>query len=293
MSTNDFSVDMMSTHSSDDEPDSEEMKRQLDEKRRQKEEMKRQLEEMKRQLEEKDRQLEEKDRQAKEFQSKLVAQPQDTIASIETTSTSTTPRKGVSVGTTDSARIDLGLPFSSTRSDHLLENAIDQIITEHIDYAKKKEEDPNYGNDDFHKARIAAPFQCLFQSAGYGKTRLMLEFARKYRHKVVYLLCKDLENWKVPEAVKYILRIESDDEGILEREWEKFLLCIKAAVKDVTDLNDDLYSSQITEDFKFGDFYTKVSYTSRKNHLRKNRRCVDLRRLRQQNLSISGTTQIH
>ena len=104
-----------------------------------------------------------------------------------------------------------------------------------------------------------APFIFLLQSTGYGKTRAVIELAKK--RSVVYLIWKSLDgSWQVPPILNTV-REEVEravDRPKKEKIWIKFIEAIKHVIQN-TGLNaSKLYDSQITEEGALGDFYEKV-----------------------------------
>mmetsp|Transcript_10059 Transcript_10059/g.22045 ORF Transcript_10059/g.22045 Transcript_10059/m.22045 type:complete len:765 (+) Transcript_10059:214-2508(+) len=135
-----------------------------------------------------------------------------------------------------------------------LDKALDAIVEEHQDARQECE----------HKSFAAAPFLCVLQSTGYGKTRAILRLAETKKKKVVYFLMKNLNgSWQVPQVITSFLnslRESSADEYLMERKWIKFLNAVKQSVEQGKfDDSKALYNAQVTEEGAFGDFYHGLS----------------------------------
>eukprot|EP00980_Cylindrotheca_fusiformis_P011015 scaffold2533_cov137-Cylindrotheca_fusiformis.AAC.3 len=125
---------------------------------------------------------------------------------------------------------------------------LDQKIEQLIDYS---ENDKNM-----------APFIFLLQSAGYGKTRTMLELARKKR-RAVFLPCKvvpfvadDSKSWKVPKSLEQMLRIleNQSDDNLCVVKWIKFLEAVQESAESYR-TPEELYNAQVMQGGKLGPFY--------------------------------------
>lgn len=109
-----------------------------------------------------------------------------------------------------------------------------------------------------HRSDVAAPFVCLLQSTGYGKTRAILEFAKK-KKRLVYLVLKDFaQSWKVPSAVANVLQqMQGMDDTLREKKWIKFLTAVQECAKKY-DEPEKLYHSQFTDEVALGDFFGEL-----------------------------------
>jgi len=119
------------------------------------------------------------------------------------------------------------------------------------------------GNECAHKSLSAAPFISIVQSTGCGKTRAILQLAKSKRQKVVYLLCKSLdESWSAPRVLRTILHQMADDgenkEELYERKWHNFFNVVQDLVKSKYDTPEALYEAQITGEWELGNFYEEL-----------------------------------
>jgi len=110
-----------------------------------------------------------------------------------------------------------------------------------------------------------APFVCLLQSTGHGKTRCVLELAKKGPKKVVYLPCKNMEDetWMVPSVLDSVIEsIESEARNLnyrtCEKKWCKFLDAVEECVRKYEDL-EALHYAQITKEGSLGPFYGELA----------------------------------
>ena len=109
-----------------------------------------------------------------------------------------------------------------------------------------------------------APFVCLVQSTGQGKTRTVVELGKKGPKKIVYLPCKDMEDntWMVPDVLKSVIQgIEHEAAqnkyGICEKKWCKFLDAVTECVGRYED-HKALHDAQITQEGSLGSFYDRL-----------------------------------
>jgi hypothetical protein len=126
--------------------------------------------------------------------------------------------------------------------------------------------------EDINDGVDVAPFLFLCQSSGYGKTRAVLELAKK-KKRVVYLPCEDLlvrwgdstPGWSVPEALHTLLQeLQNEDDAIIcERKWIKFLQAV-IETADKYPNHTALYKSQVTETGSLGNFYKELNEIWRK-----------------------------
>jgi hypothetical protein len=107
-----------------------------------------------------------------------------------------------------------------------------------------------------------APFLPVVQSTGYGKTRAVLELAK--RRKVVYLPWKVLEgSWSVPPLLSELLSQfqgmpqNLDTEPLCETKWLRFLTAVITCASAYNS-PEELYNAQIMEDRRLGDFYVRL-----------------------------------
>mmetsp|Transcript_27839 Transcript_27839/g.41082 ORF Transcript_27839/g.41082 Transcript_27839/m.41082 type:complete len:877 (+) Transcript_27839:112-2742(+) len=104
-----------------------------------------------------------------------------------------------------------------------------------------------------------APFIYLLQSTGYGKTRAVIELAKK--RSVVYLIWKSLDgSWQIPPILNNVREeVErASDRPKKEKIWIKFIETIKQVIQnDYTNARELCYS-QITREGALGNFYEKV-----------------------------------
>eukprot|EP00529_Nitzschia_sp_RCC80_P014441 CAMPEP_0113445976 /NCGR_PEP_ID=MMETSP0014_2-20120614/3464_1 /TAXON_ID=2857 /ORGANISM="Nitzschia sp." /LENGTH=721 /DNA_ID=CAMNT_0000337045 /DNA_START=314 /DNA_END=2476 /DNA_ORIENTATION=+ /assembly_acc=CAM_ASM_000159 len=136
---------------------------------------------------------------------------------------------------------------------------LDEKLTELVDASKNSSSDSTVEAYD-----VPAPFLCLIQSTGYGKTKAILELAKSYKWKIVYILCKEMPNgWKVPAVFSELLEQikDNDDQLFLHDKWSKFLDAVTGCVKDYPDAKS-LYEAQIITEGedkgKLGPFFEKL-----------------------------------
>eukprot|EP00980_Cylindrotheca_fusiformis_P008025 scaffold1707_cov88-Cylindrotheca_fusiformis.AAC.4 len=138
---------------------------------------------------------------------------------------------------------------------------LDQRIKQLIEYSQN--------------GRNMAPIIFLLQSAGYGKTRTMLELAR-HRRRAVFLPCKDVpalsdsnKSWKVPACLQDMLRKLNNDDVervACENEWIKFLKAVQESAEPY-ESSEELFNAQVMQDGKLGSFYKALEdqYFSRES----------------------------
>ena len=109
-----------------------------------------------------------------------------------------------------------------------------------------------------------APFVCLVQSTGHGKTRTVVELAKKGPKKIVYLPCKDMEDetWMIPSVLKSVIEsinreAANEHYRTCERKWCKFLDAVTECVGKYEN-HEELYYAQITKEGSLGSFYDQL-----------------------------------
>lgn len=164
----------------------------------------------------------------------------------------------------DGKREDLAVKYESCGDSDtpvdLLDNKLKEIIQEHKEAR---------GVSDDTSSTIAAPFLCVLQSTGCGKTRAILELA-KTKRKLVYLIMKPDRNhdgsWQVPPVIQEVIdRTKVAEEEICEKIWSKFFDALKECVdQEKYNSRDKLYNAQITPEMTLGEFYNDLEKSWRK-----------------------------
>jgi hypothetical protein len=100
-----------------------------------------------------------------------------------------------------------------------------------------------------------APFLAIVQSSGYGKTRTILEVAKKRR--VVYLLCSDISGGlKSPKVANEFLTNIRNKESTFDRERHasKYLAAI-VKTADKYETAEELFRAQFTKEGRLNDLF--------------------------------------
>ena len=192
----------------------------------------------------------------------LFQETEDTQETKDTGKDLSTPSQR-NIKREDGRREDLAVKYESCGDSDtpvdLLDNKLKDIIQEHKE-ARGESDDTS---------TIAAPFLCVLQSTGCGKTRAILELA-KTRRKLVYLIMKpDTHNdgsWQVPSVIQQVKdRTDDAEEEICEKIWSKFFDALKECVtQEKYNSREKLYKAQITPEMALGEFYNDLEKSWRK-----------------------------
>mmetsp|Transcript_62147 Transcript_62147/g.151598 ORF Transcript_62147/g.151598 Transcript_62147/m.151598 type:complete len:865 (+) Transcript_62147:142-2736(+) len=151
----------------------------------------------------------------------------------------------------------------------LLKERIDRIIEE-TSAAFESSQNPSRTGSETTEMEFPepvmfwAPFLCIVQSSGYGKTRAVIELARQGHKRVVYIPCKkectNETTWTVPGVVSEVIaevNNKKDDADLCMRKWDKFLQAVQECTKKY-DTPKTLIESQIDGEGRLGEFYREV-----------------------------------